>query len=112
LAYRCPSEPVNVYLAKGGDLEETVGRKCLCNCLLADIGLQQVHRNGSEEPGLVTTGDELDIILRFLPGTQETYSASTVVKTLMSQLPAQARNASTQASHIPLAPEPVAVSRS
>jgi nitronate monooxygenase len=112
IAYRCPSEPVNVYVAKGGVFEETIGRKCLCNCLLADIGLQQLQRDGSVEPGMVTTGDELDVVLRFLPGTQETYSAATVVKTLMSQLPAEAQNASTQTSHIPLAAEQVGVTQS
>jgi len=112
IAYRCPSEPANVYVAKGGVFEETIGRKCLCNCLLADIGLQQVQRDGSIEPGMVTTGDELDVVLRFLSGTEETYSAATVVKTLTSQLPSEARNASTQSSHIPPSSEQVVVSQS
>jgi nitronate monooxygenase len=91
IAYRCASEPENVYVAKGGVFEETVGRKCLCNCLLADIGLQQVRRDGTEEPGMVTTGDDLAGILRFFSAaTEETYSATTVVMTLTSQLPAEA----------------------
>jgi nitronate monooxygenase len=89
IAYRCPSEPEDVYIAKGGIFEETVGRKCLCNCLMADIGLQQVQKNGYVEPGMVTTGDELKFVLRFLPAEAESYSATTVVKTLLSQLPAE-----------------------
>ncbi len=88
IAYRCPSEPENVYIAKGGVFEETVGRKCLCNCLMADIGLQQVQRDGSVEPGMVTTGDELSVVLRFLTESTDTYSAASAVKILMSQLPA------------------------
>ena len=56
---------------------------------MADIGLQQVQRDGSVEPGMVTTGDELSVILRFLSASADTYSAATAVKTLMSQLPAQ-----------------------
>lgn len=36
---RCPAEPVDAYIRKGGNLEETVGRKCLCNGLTATIGL-------------------------------------------------------------------------
>ncbi len=96
IAYRCPSEPENVYVAKGGVFEETAGRKCLCNCLLADIGLQQVQRDGSVEPGMVTSGDDLDVVLRFLAANEESYSAATAVKTLMSQLPA--RDASTPAA--------------
>jgi nitronate monooxygenase len=87
VAYRCASEPENVYLAKGGELEETVGRKCLCNCLLTDIGHAQVQKDGSIEPGLVTSGDELHVILQFLSGTQQSYSAATVVKTLTSLVP-------------------------
>jgi nitronate monooxygenase len=87
IAYRCPSEPEATYISKGGVVEETVGRKCLCNCLLADIGLQQLQKDGSIEPGLVTSGDDLDVILQFLAGAQESYSAATVVKTLMSLVP-------------------------
>ncbi len=93
IAYRCPSEPENIYVAKGGVFEDTAGRKCLCNCLLANIGQQQVQRDGSVEPGMVTSGDELDVVLRFLSGNEDSYSAATAVKTLVSQVPA--RDAST-----------------
>ena len=88
IAYRCPSEPENVYIAKGGVFEETVGRKCLCNCLLADIGLQQIQKDGSVEPGMVTTGDDMACVLQFLDGEQESYAAADAVKKLMSLLPA------------------------
>jgi nitronate monooxygenase len=43
--YRCSAEPVTTYLSNGGRLEDTVGKKCLCNALLANIGHPQV-RNG------------------------------------------------------------------
>ncbi len=69
--------------------EETVGRKCLCNCLMADIGLQQVQRDGSVEPGMVTTGDELSVVLRFLSEGADTYTAAAATKVLLSQLPAR-----------------------
>jgi NAD(P)H-dependent flavin oxidoreductase YrpB (nitropropane dioxygenase family) len=58
LGYRCPAEPVERFLAKGGDGAETAGRKCLCNALLADVGHGQVRPGGEELP-LVTGGDEL-----------------------------------------------------
>jgi nitronate monooxygenase len=112
LAYRCPSEPENLYVAKGGVFEETVGRKCLCNCLLADIGLQQIHRDGREEPGMVTTGDDLNGILPYLAGLQETYSAATVVAALTSKLPAHASTASTVGPNVPIVSESVGISRS
>jgi len=34
IRYRCAAEPVTTYVSKGGRLENTNGRKCLCNCLL------------------------------------------------------------------------------
>jgi nitronate monooxygenase len=87
IAYRCPSDAASIYVAKGGVFEETVGRKCLCNFLLADIGLAQVQKDGTVEPGGVTTGDDLDCILQFLPGSAESYSAADAVKKLMSLAP-------------------------
>src|SRR3990167_6348482 len=44
LGYRCPSEPVDIYLSKGGAVESTVGRKCLCNALMANIGMAQTRK--------------------------------------------------------------------
>jgi nitronate monooxygenase len=88
IAQRCPSEPENIYVAKGGIFEDTVGRKCLCNCLLADIGMQQLQKDGSEEPGLVTTGDDLACVLQFLREGEENYSAADAVHKLLSLLPA------------------------
>ncbi len=109
IAYRCSSEPENVYVAKGGVFEETVGRKCLCNCLLADIGLAQLQRDGSVEPGMVTTGDDLDAVLRILPANQESYSAADTVKVLMSLLPAQKKSTASASPHIQRAAEQVGV---
>jgi NAD(P)H-dependent flavin oxidoreductase YrpB (nitropropane dioxygenase family) len=56
--YRCAAEPVDTYVKKGGTTEDTVGRMCLCNGLLADIGLGQVREEGIEPP-VVTSGDDL-----------------------------------------------------
>src|SRR5690606_17895406 len=41
IGYRCAAEPVDTFVKKGGALEETVGRKCLCHALMADIGYGQ-----------------------------------------------------------------------
>ena len=59
VGYRCPSEPVDVYLRKGGELAETEGRACLCNCLSADVGLGQTRPDGYEEQIMVTLGADL-----------------------------------------------------
>lgn len=58
--YRCPAEPVHLYLGKGGEAADTVGRQCLCNALTADIGLGQTRHDGYVEPPLVTLGADLD----------------------------------------------------
>lgn len=57
--YRCPSEPVDVYLRKGGTAEDAVGAKCLCNALVADVALGQHRKDGYSEQPLVTLGSDL-----------------------------------------------------
>jgi NAD(P)H-dependent flavin oxidoreductase YrpB (nitropropane dioxygenase family) len=83
VGYRCPAEPVDTYVAKGGALEDTVGRKCLCNALMADIGYGQVRDGGEVERPLLTSGDDLESILRFTQGRTE-YAASDVIDYLLS----------------------------
>jgi nitronate monooxygenase len=83
IAYRCPAEPVSVYLAKGGDAENAAGRKCLCNALLANIGHQQVRCGTHVEPPLVTAGDDLSEVARFLPAGASSYGAADVLQELL-----------------------------
>ncbi len=59
VGYRCPAEPVHMHLRKGGSLADTVGRQCLCNGLMADIGLGQHRTDGYAEVPLVTLGQDL-----------------------------------------------------
>ena len=84
--YRCPGEPVTLYVSKGGKLENTVGRKCLCNALVANIGHAQVRNGKHVEPGLITSGDDLKHIARFLPAGQSSYCAADVVARLLEQV--------------------------
>lgn len=58
LQVRCPAEPVETYLAKGGKREDTERRGCLCNALMANIGLGQAQKWGKERQ-LFTAGDDL-----------------------------------------------------
>ena len=76
--YRCPAEPVEQYVAKGGDAADTVGRKCLCNGLLANVGHAQVTDDETLEPTLLTTGDGIDTV-RELLGAREAYTADDVI---------------------------------
>jgi nitronate monooxygenase len=83
--YRCPAEPVNVYVAKGGKKEDTEGRKCICNALLATIGQPQERKGKIVEQGIVTSGDDLPKVTRFLPEEGLVYTAADVVKTLLNE---------------------------
>jgi nitronate monooxygenase len=78
IGYRCSGEPIDQYLAKGGRLEDTVGRRCLCNTLTATIGLGQLRDGGVVEPPLVTSGDALLSIGEFL-GDRTSYTAADVI---------------------------------
>jgi NAD(P)H-dependent flavin oxidoreductase YrpB (nitropropane dioxygenase family) len=83
IGYRCASEPEATFVAKGGDLAETVGRRCLCNSLMATVGHAQVRANGTLEPPLVTGGDDLKHLADFLGGRTH-YSAGDVIDWLLS----------------------------
>ena len=82
--YRCPAEPVSVYVSKGGKPEATREKKCLCNALLATIGLPQIRTGKYTEAGLVTSGNDLTAITRFLPPDGSTYGAADVVAKLLN----------------------------
>ncbi len=84
IGYRCPSEPVEAYVKKGGKIEDTVGRKCLCNGLISTIGLGQERKESKEKP-IVTAGDDLKYILDFLKPGELLYSAIDVLKTILGQ---------------------------
>jgi len=83
IGYRCAAEPPAVYIAKGGKAEGAVGRKCLCNALLANVGHAQIRSDGTVEPPLVTAGDDINTIARFLTPPSSTYTAADVVRTLL-----------------------------
>lgn len=82
--YRCSAEPVTTYASKGGKVENTVGRRCLCNALMANIGHPQTRNGKYVEQGMVTSGNDLTGIVRFLRPGAGTYTARDVVASLMS----------------------------
>lgn len=86
LGYRCPAEPVDDYLRKGGKLEDTVGRKCLCNGLVSNIGHPQWRKNEYLEKPLLTAGCFLKEIGAYLPKDGSlSYSAADVIRILLDQ---------------------------
>ena len=84
IGFRCSAEPETIYASKGGNLEDTPGRRCLCNALLANIGHPQARTGDRIEAGIVTSGDDLLKISRFFPANGLTYTAADVIAKLMN----------------------------
>jgi NAD(P)H-dependent flavin oxidoreductase YrpB (nitropropane dioxygenase family) len=85
VGYRCPAEPVDDYVRKGGTLQEAQGRKCLCNGLMANVGLGQVRSDEAAELPLLTAGDEVAQIAQFLPPDADFYTAADVLSCLLAE---------------------------
>ena len=97
VGYKCAAEPIEDYVAKGGEKSATVGRKCLCNALCADAGFPQVrYITNSEtgekeqyvEPGLVTMGDDVNLCAELIKQNEDGtwgYSAGDVIDYLLSE---------------------------
>jgi NAD(P)H-dependent flavin oxidoreductase YrpB (nitropropane dioxygenase family) len=83
VGYRCPGEPVHMYVRKGGDAADTVGRKCLCNALTATVGLGQTRRDGYREAAVVTLGSDLHGAEQLMAQHPNGWSAAQVVEYLM-----------------------------
>lgn len=88
IGFRCPAEPVSVYVAKGGEEAKTHGRKCVCNALVANVGHGQTRAGRHVEPGLVTIGEDLSDIPRFLAPGAVDYTAAAVIDVLLGATPA------------------------
>jgi nitronate monooxygenase len=87
--YRCAAEPPETYVKKGGLAEDTVGRKCLCNGLMANIGQGQAREDGPER-ALVTSGNDLVNLGKFL-GDRRSYTADEAIDYLMAGTTAAVR---------------------
>jgi len=84
IGWRCSAEETETYIRHGGHLEDTIGRKCLCNSLMANIGLEQVRKNHSKELPLLTCGDDISGILQLLDSGQTSYTAAQVIDYLLA----------------------------
>lgn len=85
LGYRCAAEPGDDFVNKGGAEGELAGRKCLCNGLLATVGLGQVRRDSGPEVPIITAGDEVARVARLLPEGVTGYTAAQVLEHLLAE---------------------------
>ena len=83
IGYRCAAEQEAIFVAKGGTLESTIGRVCLCNSLVANVGMPQRLPDGSTEPCMITLGDDLTAVGRFCSLQHPDYSAADVIRILL-----------------------------
>jgi nitronate monooxygenase len=79
IGFRCPAEPVADYLKKGGKIEETEGRKCLCNTLLAAIDLPQHQKYGYTEQPMITLGNDVSFLPSLIEDEHGEYTAAEAV---------------------------------
>ncbi|KKP89102.1 MAG: 2-nitropropane dioxygenase, NPD [Berkelbacteria bacterium GW2011_GWA2_35_9] len=77
---RCPAEPLSVYLKKGGKIEDTQDKRCLCNGLLKTVGKGDDGRHA-----IITLGDDLSFLKHLMNNAEDSYSVSDVIKYLLKQ---------------------------
>ncbi|RLC17039.1 MAG: nitronate monooxygenase [Deltaproteobacteria bacterium] len=82
IGYRCPAEPEAVFIGKGGNPDDMKGKKCLCNALLSNVGVGQMRKSGYVENTLVTSGDGIMTICRFLKD-RASYKTEDVINWLL-----------------------------
>jgi nitronate monooxygenase len=86
LFQRCAAAPIESYINHRGVERNTEERRCLCNGLLASVGLAQVKKlDGGwvEEPAIVTLGNRLDDVRRFSRQGQTPYHVADVVMDIL-----------------------------
>ncbi len=86
LFQRCPAAPIDSYVKHRGLERNTEERRCLCNGLLACVGLGQVKKIQGElveEPAIVTLGNHLDGVRRLSRQGQVHYHVQDVVADIL-----------------------------
>lgn len=86
LFQRCPSGPVEPFIKNRGLARNSDERRCLCNGLLACVGLGQVKEIQGElveEPAIVTLGQHLEGVRRLSRQGQTCYHVQDVVTDIL-----------------------------
>lgn len=86
LGYRCPAEPAEDFSRKGGLATETSGRQCVCNGLVSTIGLAQIRADNTTDLPLITAGNDVAQVARFLRPGKDSYSAAEVISQLLAKV--------------------------
>lgn len=84
IGYRCPAENEAAFVSKGGDPAKSGEARCLCNALLANIGLGMKYAGSYLEKPLLTVGNQLESLRQLIKKVGMDYSALDVIKFLES----------------------------
>ncbi len=85
IKYRCPAEPEAAFQAKGGEPSRCLNARCLCNALLANIGLGMSYAGSYLEKPLLTVGKHLESLRLLIKKVGTDYSAADVIAFLRSE---------------------------
>lgn len=80
IVFRCGAEPEAKYLHKGGALEGSRDKRCLCNGLLSAVELG--HPN---EPQIFTLGDDIRFLQKLMTNEDDSYTVSDAMKYLLKK---------------------------
>jgi nitronate monooxygenase len=83
IGYRCPSEPTEHFVHKGGKIEDTKNRGCVCNGLITAAGLR--FENENHEPAIVTLGDDVSFLKHLMKNDDDSYSAVDAIRYLFGE---------------------------
>lgn len=85
VGYRCSAEPEDQFIQKGGKSESIEGTVCLCNNLFATAGLPQIRKDAYKEPPVITSGDGLNSIRKFVAPGSNSYSVKDVINQILGR---------------------------
>jgi NAD(P)H-dependent flavin oxidoreductase YrpB (nitropropane dioxygenase family) len=91
VGYRCASEPVDAFVRKGGTTDDAADRRCLCNGLIASVGLGQHRPDGYVEAPLVTFGQDLGFLPDLIGEVGPNFGATDVIKYLLRDVEPEQR---------------------
>ncbi|MCC6550929.1 MAG: nitronate monooxygenase [Ignavibacteriaceae bacterium] len=80
IGFRCASERFDQFVRKGGKIEETAERRCLCNGLIA--GSEMTNPG---EPPILTLGDDTSFLKHLMKHEDDTYTAADAMNYLLSE---------------------------
>lgn len=80
IGFRCPAEPLAIYLKKGGKEADTIGAECLCNGLLSTT-----NKTDKDAPSIITLGDDVAFVHALLKDEHDTYTAADAMRYLLQQ---------------------------